>query len=1389
MGFATKYCETVLNDLSAGETSGQTLTFTASKTGELETTFILTSETSTLTGLYEAVFQISGGGVTSTDWADWDVSAGTLTKVVTWTTYPSSAIQLHLVAFRDNSGGGSNIIGKTITDIDVSTACGGSGGGGPTPTPGEKFVAEDASISSTYFATGDGWTADTESGAEYNSTTGVISVSLVPARNLQWQAQVKLALGFSYAADKYYDFSIKFHANQAVGGVTLKTSNDNALFFEDQSVNLPADADFVFTKSDVAGVAGDNTFVFDFGHAPANTNITISDISIIEKDAPAVEPSAFSIKEVWPTERVTASMNGDDVDVHIASYGDGQWQGQLKLQHQVDFENTKSYKFAFTMTADKDCGGITLKVDDNTGSVWENQSINLTANTPLNYEKVFAGQAENNKITVFDFGWVGENTNIAISNLSLIEYSPAIASSTNGANIPFKAVDGNADSRWQAASKGEAWWRMDYGTAQSFNRVNITWETSYAKSFTIQGSNDDETYTTIKTITSQTLDAPNKYKQIIDLDQTYNYRYVKFVGTENANDYGFSFYEFEIMEVETSVLTDVVISSPKRKTVCAVGQSIDITAVARDQYEEPMAGQTITYSVSPAAKGSIDANGHYTASVVGEVTITATCSDKSAIAVVENTISANLALNKPATAGHNETPIANANDNNLASLWALGPNQAVDDMWWRVDLEDTYDLSLVIIKWEGACPTEHAIQVSADEANWTDAATKSGWPEIGTDQDHNYQFYPINETGRYIRVKASALRENGWGMKIFDFQAFGTLASTPTKSVSATPNDALMGSATVKQGGVAVVDVTTGTEVEFSAEANDGYVFVNWSNGETRATFTTTVETNMDLTANFRAIRTVYCNAEMENNGHTIYVTMKRSNTNEYKLVVRSTEELSNFGGTVLYKPVNEVVQDLRNQGVLSDGNHVLTGTVTADKEPYFGTPLYVVFAGIGEVTYPKLTDIEYSVACEDAEVESIALDVPSATVEVGATRTLIPSFTPAYAIDKTVTWTTSDASIASVTSSGVVRGESTGNATITATCNGKTATCAITVVAATAKTLYGASIESVAGGSVGINYSITRSLDGKLHYAISWSDDLPALGDVSINDGDWHSMTKNGRSAEWTSTDTYSSGDVINCFFHLPYQGGVIRIDVAYTAGSDNEAEKPNTYVTLNDEATDNLTRISNNENVEVDVIFTRTFPLPEEWYTLCLPFDMNEAQLTASLGAGYTLATLTSSEDRGTILHLNFNYVRSLVAGIPYMFKPGAGVTERPIFEGVTIPSGIATIEVGDAMMKFKGTFTQITLDSEKQRFVGPENYLYSPAEGGTAMDAFRCYFTIPDGSPYAGMPGKRARIVFGEQTATGIGDVQSDNVQSTKVLRDGQLLIIRDGRTYNAQGMLVK
>ncbi len=63
------------------------------------------------------------------------------------------------------------------------------------------------------------------------------------------------------------------------------------------------------------------------------------------------------------------------------------------------------------------------------------------------------------------------------------------------------------------------------------------------------------------------------------------------------------------------------------------------------------------------------------------------------------------------------------------------------------------------------------------------------------------------------------------------------------------------------------------------------------------------------------------------------------------------------------------------------------------------------------------------------------------------------------------------------------------------------------------------------------------------------------------------------------------------------------------------------------------------------------------------------------------------------------------------------------------------------------------------------------------------------------YVSTPGqnnapRRMRFVFEQETvATDITNVQGDNVQSTKVLENGQLIIIKNGVRYNAQGQVVK
>jgi uncharacterized protein YjdB len=91
--------------------------------------------------------------------------------------------------------------------------------------------------------------------------------------------------------------------------------------------------------------------------------------------------------------------------------------------------------------------------------------------------------------------------------------------------------------------------------------------------------------------------------------------------------------------------------------------------------------------------------------------------------------------------------------------------------------------------------------------------------------------------------------------------------------------------------------------------------------------------------------------------------------------------------------------------------------------------------------------------------VESISLNPTEKTIKVGETLQLTATVFPEDASDKTVQWSSSDTSIVSVNDKGQVKGLKEGTATITASAEGKTAMCTITV------------LRSTPGGHEGIGY------------------------------------------------------------------------------------------------------------------------------------------------------------------------------------------------------------------------------------------------------------------------------------------------------------------------------
>ena len=223
-----------------------------------------------------------------------------------------------------------------------------------------------------------------------------------------------------------------------------------------------------------------------------------------------------------------------------------------------------------------------------------------------------------------------------------------------------------------------------------------------------------------------------------------------------------------------------------------------------------------------------------------------------------------------------------------------------------------------------------------------------------------------------------------------------------------------------------------------------------------------------------------------------------------------------------------------------------------------------------------------------------------------------------------------------------------------------------------------------------------------------------------------------------------------------------------------------------LNLSESSNNTSIASNENQLVNVNLTRSLT-SSQYNTFCLPFALDDDQLQEFFGAGYDLEEFVSSSLEGDVLNLVFNKVTSLEAGKPYLLRPSVDVA-NPSFEGVTIAATEPADQTSDANISFHATFapTQLEGGNTNLLFLGVDNELFYPASTAN-IKAFRAYFEVKGAAQKAA---KRARIVKKEDSATGIDQITNDQSPITnKIIKDGQLLILRDNKTYNVIGQMVK
>lgn len=186
---------------------------------------------------------------------------------------------------------------------------------------------------------------------------------------------------------------------------------------------------------------------------------------------------------------------------------------------------------------------------------------------------------------------------------------------------------------------------------------------------------------------------------------------------------------------------------------------------------------------------------------------------------------------------------------------------------------------------------------------------------------------------------------------------------------------------------------------------------------------------------------------------------------------------------------------------------------------------------------------------------------------------------------------------------------------------------------------------------------------------------------------------------------------------------------------------------------------------------------------YTLCLPFDVSASDLAGTLKCD-TLFVLSDAENNGSELLIYFDKANTIEAGKPYLYVPAENVI-NPTFVATIDASASQTLTAGDVTMT--GFYAPMAMPDGNNFVLGNDRLLHKTTSSAVITNAFRAYFTI-SGSVPAHIP---ARVVWRDQqtdTATSLDNATSGS-QTIKVIHNGQLLIIRDGKTYNVVGTVVR
>ncbi len=188
----------------------------------------------------------------------------------------------------------------------------------------------------------------------------------------------------------------------------------------------------------------------------------------------------------------------------------------------------------------------------------------------------------------------------------------------------------------------------------------------------------------------------------------------------------------------------------------------------------------------------------------------------------------------------------------------------------------------------------------------------------------------------------------------------------------------------------------------------------------------------------------------------------------------------------------------------------------------------------------------------------------------------------------------------------------------------------------------------------------------------------------------------------------------------------------------------------------------------IHVTNVYTRSVT-NGNYGTICLP-------MASAAIEGATMYRIADKSATG----ITIEEVAAMEAGTPYIFQASADEIR------VTMTGQSSEVKPANGLIGNLGA--TITVPQGENYYVLSHNALYQ-VDSEVTIATNRAYINMDGINPVAPAPGMRRRVIAVEHVATGNLTPALSQGEGGKVLRDGQLFILRDGKTYNAQGQIVK